>query len=78
MILCLYYCSISWATFRLNGLAAKRTWKVHTDGFSAVGPDGFSAVLSMASFWVHLEACTATYFSWWYNDLRVWFCKTTL
>ena len=44
IILCLYYCSISWITFHLNGLAAKRTWKVHTDGFSAVGPDGFSAV----------------------------------
>lgn len=43
--LCLYHCSISWATYHLNGQAANRTRKVHTDGDCAVGADGFSTVL---------------------------------
>ena len=45
IIFCLCYCSMSWATFHLNGQAAKRTWKAHADGNSAVCPDGFSTVL---------------------------------
>ena len=46
IILCLCYCTTSWATFHLNGQAAKRTWKAHADGSSALCPDGFSTVLA--------------------------------